>query len=145
MAQARQLVFDIDQGKVTGQAALEKMLGLQAAMEIGTQETLRSARDAEVAKLGTTGSARVTAVQNFITAQLGDDLGKVMNTMLVTARHVEGFEKLMAAFRSQGAGSFSTAHRSPNEPGRVDEAAYNKMTYSQQKDYAAAHANGKAA
>lgn len=137
MAQARSLMHDIDTGKLSGQAAFEKMLALHAANQISTVETLRVARDAEVAKLGATGPARVNAAQQFLNAQLGDELGKIVGNMMVTARHVEGFEKLMASFRSQGAGSFSQSHRSPNEPARVSDAEYEKMSYSQQKEYAA--------
>ena len=126
------------------QDQFSKLLSLNAANQIGTAAMLKSARDAEVTKLGAAGSARVTAVENFIQAQLGDDLGKAMKGMLVTAKHVEGFEKLMAAFRSQGAGSFNQGGRQPNEPSRVDDKAYDNMSYSEKKNYAAAHqANGR--
>jgi len=136
MAQARQLMHDIDSGKVSGQAAFEKMLALHAGGQISNAQMLKGARDAEVAKLGAAGSARVTAVQGFLEAQLGSELGKVMGNMLVTAKHVEGFEQLMAAFRNQGAGSFSQGGRSPNEPTRVSPEQYAKMTYSEKVEYA---------
>jgi hypothetical protein len=135
MAQARQLMHDIDTGKVSGQAAFEKMLSLHAANEIGTVQTLKAARDAEVGKLGPAGPARVTAVEGFLNAQLGEADGKIMSTMLVTAKHVEGFERLMAAFRNQGSGSFQPA-RAPSEPARVSPEQYAKMTYSEKKEYA---------
>ncbi len=130
-------MHDIDTGKVSGQAAFEKMVALHAANEIGNVQNLKTARDAEVAKLGATGSARVTAVQNFLNAQLGDADGTFMSNMMVTAKHVEGFERLMASFRNQGAGSFTQAHRSPDEPSRVSPEQYDKMTYTERKDYAA--------
>lgn len=120
------------------------MAGLYAGAQIANEQMLKTARDAEVGKLGPAGSARVTAVQQFFEAQLGTELAKVMDTMLVTAKHVEAAEKLMAAFRTQGAGSFSGAHRSPNEPGRVSPEQYDKMTYSEKKDYAARFGNGAA-
>ncbi len=133
-------MHDIDTGKVSGQAAFEKMLALHAANEVSNTQNLKTARDGEIAKLGATGSARVTAVQNFINAQLGEADGKFFTNMLVTAKHVEGFERLMAAFRSQGAGSFTHAHRDANEAPKISQADYDRMTYSQKKEYAAAHA-----
>jgi hypothetical protein len=143
MAQARQLMHDIDSGKLSGQAAFEKMLSLHAANEVGTVQNLARARDAEVAKLGATGSARVTAVQDFLNAQLGEGDGKVMGNMLVTAKHVEGFERLMAAFRNQGSGTFSPA-RAPAEASRMSKEQYDKLTYSEKKEYAAQFNSGTA-
>lgn len=143
LVQARQLMHDIDNGKISGQAAFEKMLSLHAANEIGTVQTLKAARDAEVTKLGATGTQRVTAVQNFLNAQLGEEHGKIMGNMLVTARHIEGFEQLMASFRNQGSGSY-TPSRSPSEPARVSPEQYAKMTYTERKEYAAKFSNGAA-
>ena len=143
MAQARQLIHDIDHGKLSGQQAFSKMLALHAADRIGTAQLLQSARNAELAKLGATATARVTAAQNFLNAQLGEELGKVMGTMMVTSHHVEGFEKLMASFRNQGAGSFNTSHREPNEPAKVDDATYDKMSYSEKKAYTAQFERGQ--
>lgn len=140
-SQARQLMHDIDTGKVSGQAAFEKMIALHAANEISTVQNLKTARDAEVSKLGPAGSARVTAVQSFLNAQLGEPLGGFMGNMLVTAQHVEGFEKLMASFRNQGAGTFSPS-RAPSEPAKISPEQYNKMTYTEKLEYARAHNGG---
>lgn len=134
-SQARQLMHDIDTGKVSGQAAFEKMIALHAANEISNAQTIRTARDAEVTKLGPAGSARVTAVQSFLNAQLGEQLGGFMGNMLVTAQHVQGFEQLMASFRNQGAGTFSPA-RAPDAPARPSPEQYNKMTYAEKVEYA---------
>lgn len=137
MTQAKQLMHDIDNGRVSGQAAFEKMIGLYAGAQVSNEQMLKGARDAEVGKLGPAGPARVTAVQSFLEAQLGAEHGKFMGNMLVTAQHVEGFEKLMSSFRNQGAGNFSQAHRQPNEPARATTEQYNKMTFSERKEYAA--------
>jgi uncharacterized protein YidB (DUF937 family) len=115
----------------------KQMAGLYAGAQISNEQMLKGARDAEVGKLGPAGPARVTAVQSFLEAQLGSEHGKFMGNMLVTAQHVEGFEKLMAAFRTQGAGSFSQSGRSPNEAARLSPEQYGKLTYSEQKAYAA--------
>lgn len=142
-SQARQLMHDIDSGKVSGQAAFEKMIALHAANEISTQQTLRTARDAEVSKLGPAGSARVTAVQAFLNAQLGEQAGQFMGNMLVTAQHVQGFEQLMAAFRNQGSGTFAPS-RAPDAPAKLSNEQYSKLTYSEQKAYTARMSNGAA-
>lgn len=118
------------------QDQFKQMVGLYAGAQISNEQMLKGARDAEVAKLGPAGSARVTAVQSFLEAQLGSDLGKFMGNMLVTAQHVQGFEQLMASFRTQGAGSFSQGGRSPNEPTKLSDAQVAKMTYSERKAYA---------
>jgi hypothetical protein len=56
--------------------------------------------------------------------------------MLVTAKIVEGMEKLMTKFSSQGAAPFTQAGRvHPDAPGRVSEEAYTAMTAGQRLDY----------
>jgi len=107
----------------------KQMTALYAGAQVGNEQMLKTARDAEVAKLGPAGSARVTAVENFFEAQLGSELAKVMSTMLVTAKHVEGFEKLMASFRDQGAGSFSQGGRQPPETNNIP--GIEKMNFKQ--------------
>jgi hypothetical protein len=54
-------------------------------------------------------------VQSFLNAQLGEQLGGVMGTMMVTAQHVEGFEQLMASFRSRAP---ARSHRRAPRRGR---------------------------
>lgn len=130
--QARQLMHDIDTGKVSGQEAFSRMLELHAAGEVSRVQAFETAKAAEIAKLGATGTARVTAVQEFLSAQLGPDMAKHMAAMLVTARHVEGFEKLMANYRSQGAGSFTQSHReTAQQNGKIP--GYESMTYEQRR------------
>lgn len=107
----------------------KQMTALYAGAQVANEQMLKGARDAEVAKLGPAGTARVTAVESFFEAQLGSDLAKVMSTMLVTARHVEGFEKLMASFRDQGAGSFSQNGRTPPEGNSIP--GIEKMNFKQ--------------
>lgn len=135
--QLKQLVDDVSRGKVWGQAALERALAIHAGREIGSQQTLKGARDAEVAKLGPAGSARVTAIQEFQRATAGDDLAKHLDGGILTAKMVEGWEKILAAFRNQGAGSFSGSHRQSDEPARASPEQYAKMTYSERMAYAA--------
>lgn len=144
MAQARQFIHNMDTHKLSGQAAFSKLLELSAAREIGTAQMLRTARDAEIAKLGANGTSRVTAVENFISAQVGDDLFKATKPLLATAAMVQVWEKIMATVRGQGAGTY-TPGRSPAEPAKVDDATWNKMSYSEKKDYASKFGNGRGA
>lgn len=136
LPQARQLMHDIDTGKVSGQEAFSRIIELHAAGEIGRIQNMQTAVDGEIKKLGATGTGRVTAVQNFLAAQLGEPMAKHMATMLVTAQHIEGFEKLMTAFRTQGSGTFTNQHREENQPGRKTDAEIAAMSFSERVAYA---------
>jgi hypothetical protein len=144
MQQARELVHAIDQGKLSGQAALSKILDLNAAQQIGTAQMLKTARDAEVSKLGAAGQARVTAVENFLNSKLGDDTFKQIRPLIATAKIVEVFERWLSESLG-GSGSNFSATRSAEAPKTIDDATWAKMSYSQQKDYAenASRATGR--
>jgi hypothetical protein len=78
------------------------------------QAAINTARTAEIAKLGPTAPARVDAVINWLTGMDGSaDKGdaKALAGMLVTARHVEAFERIINKVTSQGTASFSQSHR----------------------------------
>lgn len=96
------------------QAAVSELLGVYAGNEVGTQAAIASARAAEVAKLGTTAPARVDGVINWLTGMdASPDKGdaKALAGMLVTARHVEAFERIINRLTSQGTAGFSQSHR----------------------------------
>lgn len=135
MAQARQLMHDIDTGKVSGQAAFERLLGLHAANEVGTLAFMNKAREGEIAKLGATGPDRVRAIETFIDARLPEELAAPVKTMLVSEKIVKGFEKLMADFRGAGVGSPAPS-RAPDEPARLSQDQYEKLSFSEKMDYA---------
>jgi hypothetical protein len=90
-------------------------------------------------KLGATASQRVTAAENFLRGHLGDDLGMAMSTMMVTAKHVEGFERLMSKFGvSNSSAGYKSGGRGPDDARpQMSEATWNSMSYSAQKEYAA--------
>ena len=56
---------------------------------------------------------------------------------MFTASDVQAMEKLVAKFASQGAAGFSQQHRDVTQAGKVDEATYNRMSYTEKKEYAA--------
>jgi hypothetical protein len=95
-----------------------------------------NAARAEVEKLGAHGTARVTAVDTWLRGTLGDDLGKAVRGMMLTAKAVEGIEKLMTKMSTQGHASFRQDGREPQgAPGRVSEAEYNAMTPGERYTY----------
>lgn len=123
------------------QESFSKMLGLYAAAKVGEESQIKAARTAEIAKLGSTAAARVDAVVNWVTGMDGTADkrdAKALASMLVTAAHVEAFERLMLKVSSQGAASFSQQHRDVST-GKVDDAAWAKMSYSEKKAYAEKH------
>jgi hypothetical protein len=121
------------------QEQFSSMVAIHAAVEVENIANLKTARDAEIAKLGAAAGARVTAAQNFLRGHLGDDLGLAMASMMITAKHVEGFEKLMRTFGVTAAGgSFSHSAREPADARpRMTDAEFSRLSYSQQKEYSA--------
>ncbi len=118
------------------QDAFSELMDIHAAGQVGNMQMVNNAKAAEVQKLGPTGTARKTAVDTWLSAQVGEDLGKEMSKYTFTARQIEGFEKLMAVFRTQGASGFDPRHSEVNQPGKVSDAEYNAMTFAEKRAYA---------
>lgn len=123
------------------QQQFSHMMALHAAAEVASTQALKTARDAEVAKLGATGSARVTAIETFLRGHLGDELAAPFRTTLVMANQVKGWEIIMGKLANGGAGAFSPA-RSPNEAPKMSDAQWSAMSYSDQKAYAERMSSG---
>lgn len=120
------------------QEGFSKLLGLYAASRVGEIQQLNTAKAAELGRLGENANARVDAVRTWLKSVGGSDfdgLNRVLE-MAPTAATVAGLEKLIQKFTSQGSGSYSGAHREVNQPERVSNEAYSKMTYSEKKEYA---------
>jgi hypothetical protein len=127
------------------QEQFSKMIAIHGSIEVQQVANLKTARDAELNKLGATGYQRINAVENFLRGRLGEDVGKAVCGMLVTAKHVEGFERLMRDFANGGSGSFQPA-RASSEPAKMSDAEWSKLSYTEQKNYAAnasANSNGR--
>ncbi len=122
------------------QSEFSDVLGIYAAREAKQAAAINAAAAKQVELLGTTGAQRVDAVSQFLRGMLGDDLARpVLNTM-VTAKHVQAFERLMQRVASQGSASFSQSHRVPSEPpGRVSQEEYDRMTPAQRWEYSRSH------
>ena len=117
------------------QEQFSKMVAIHAAVEVQQVANLKAARDAEVAKLGATAAQRITAAETFLRGHLGDEFGKNMCNMMVTEKHVRGFELLMQKFSNGGSGTFSPA-RHESGPARISDADWSRMSYGEQKAYA---------
>jgi hypothetical protein len=111
----------------------EQLVGLYAQAEIGRQQRYQAAAKDEILKLGPNASTRVTVVQTFLKAQLGDELARqFFFTTMGSARNVEAMEKLMSNFASQGGGSYSAAHQTAPESGDVIPG-YDRMNFVQRR------------
>lgn len=137
LSQARGVMHDIDTGKLSGQEAFSKLLGLYAGAQVSSQETIAAARNAEIAKLGATGPARVDAVTRWAKSVLTDAEGAQLASRMFTASDVQIFEKLITRMTNQGGASFKGNGREPPEQsGRLSADVVSKMSLQDQLAYA---------
>ena len=137
LAQARAVMHDIDSGKISGQEAFSKLLGLYAGAQVASTAAINAARTAEVGKLGANGTARVTAVTTFFKSFLGEAEGAQLASRMFTARDIEIAEKLVQKVASQGGAPFRSNGREPPQPaGRVSNEEFAKMSPAARIDYA---------
>lgn len=133
MAQARTAAHEMG----LSQEQFSKLLGIYAGAQVGNDALVKAGRDAEIAKLGAMGPARVTAVIAGLKGIYGAEQGARMARRIFTANDVEDWERVISSRVSQGSGSFRASGREPPEvEGRVDEATYDAMSYGQKKEYA---------
>jgi hypothetical protein len=117
------------------QQQFSQLLSFHASTQIAEQVMVGNAAKAELEKLGAHGSARVTAVDTWLRGTLGDDLGKAVRNMMLTAKAVEGIEKLMTKMSTQGVASFRQDGREVQTQGRVSEDEYNAMSQAERWNY----------
>jgi hypothetical protein len=119
------------------QPGFNKLLGTYVAHELNTQAQFERAQKAERERLGQTGPVRISAIETFFNAHLGTESAKALTQTLFTAKQVEAYEKLMHTFVSQGSGGYNGSHREPIIPGKISDAEYGKLSYSERIAYAA--------
>jgi hypothetical protein len=124
------------------QAEFSELLGLHSAQQIGTAQFLEKGRAAEIAKLGSNASLRVTAVQDYIRSVAGDELFKQTQSLLATAAMVQVWERVMQRAGVTSGSSYSGQRSSPRTES-ISEADYNKMSYSEKKSYAERMSGGR--
>jgi hypothetical protein len=116
------------------QDAFNEAVGLVMGERIGSEAQIRSARDAEVAKLGPAGPARIDALSRFFGSYLGAQEGQAVMARVFTANDVSVMEKLVA--KVTGGGAFKHGGREPDLPGRVTDAEFAKMSNAERLNYA---------
>jgi hypothetical protein len=133
LGQAKQVAHELG----IDQSGFSRLLGLFAASQINEARMIAAAGAKELGKLGENATNRIDAVRSFLRGHLGDKLAGALSLSMLRADQVEGYEKLMQKFSSQGGGSWSGANREVAKTTISDEA-YNRMTYSEKKAYAEA-------
>lgn len=129
MVQARELMHDISHGKVSGQEAFSKMLSLYAGARVADAAKYQAAVNAEIAKLGPTGSARVTAINTWLDAM---GVGRFKSNVQ-TADDVADLETIITKSTNSGAASYTQAGRQPPaNTGKID--GYDKMSFEQKRN-----------
>jgi hypothetical protein len=123
------------------QQAFSELLGLHAASQVASVQTMKGGIEAEKQKLGPTSASRIDSVVRFLQASLPADLSRAAINALWTADNVKAWEAIMQKFSSQGAAHFSQAGREPAGNGGVSDEDWQKMSMAERFDYARSSAN----
>jgi hypothetical protein len=121
------------------QEAFEQGVALIAARDIGSQQSLKAARDQQIAALGPNGTARVTAINTFLDGKGVPEL----KGMLVTSDIVKAMEKVIGMVSASS--NYQPARQPGEVPDKVSDDEWSRMSFSERREYAAKHANGRAA
>ncbi len=87
---------------ISTSARCSGMLGLYASHQIAEAGRFAELQKVELGKLGANVSARVDAVNTWLSSQLPADQAKALRTSMFTSRAVEAYETLMHRHVSQG-------------------------------------------
>lgn len=131
MAQAREAAHEMG----LSQEGFSKLLAIYTAAQIHENQKFGKMRDEQVKALGANGPARVDAITTWLKSQGADEI----SVQWWTAKAIGQMEKLITKFTSQGAGRFSQSGRDHQAAPKVDDEAWGKMTYAEQRDYANKH------
>ena len=138
MGQARAFAHKVGMS----QTEFSELLALHGSQQVGTAMMLQKARDAEVAKLGSNGTLRVGAVQDYIRSVAGDELFKQTQSLLATAAMVQVWERVMQRAGVTSGSGYSGSRSSPRTE-TLSEADYQKLSYSEKKEYASRMSGGR--
>jgi hypothetical protein len=122
------------------QADFSDALGVVAALKAGEAAQYEALKTANLAALGSKGPERIDAVTCWLNANFGEAEVKPVLATLATTAHVTMFEKIISKLSSQGSAPFSQTGRDVNT-GKVDDATWDKMSYSEKKAYTAKHSS----
>lgn len=130
LAEARKAAHELK----LDQAGFSRVLGIYAATKLAEQQQVTAGRTAEMAKLGSTGQARIDAVETWLTAKVGDKAATMIATLkqFPVASNVEALEGIIRAFSAQGGTSFTQSHReTQDDAGKI--AGIENMSFAQQR------------
>jgi len=133
---ARALMHDIIHGKVTGQEAFSKMLGLYAGVRVNETQAIKTARDAELGKLGPTATARMSAINTFLEGTLGAADAKPLQDAIWTAAAAQSWEKLITKLATGHGSRFAQNGRDGRAGQAVDQKTYDGWSPAQRLNYA---------
>ena len=135
--QLRQLVFDVDHGKVSGQEAMSRGLALLAGNAAQERARVDAFFSDAMTKLGASGPVRLDAADRFFKAYLGETDGKMLMNAMGNAVALPLLEKMISKITGEGKGSFTATGREPPQaPGRVPEDVYSKWSADEKMAYA---------
>ena len=92
--------------------------------------------------LATLFKAHPPAIARFLKAQVGDKDAAIILRTTVSEPQVRFFEHIMTRLANQGSGSFSSGRREADTGAKLTQEQYDKLSYSQKKDYAERSAQG---
>jgi len=119
------------------QEQFSQLLGIYAGGQVSSQQQIQTARNAEIAKLGAAGPARVDALTTFFRAYLGEADGNAVMARAFTAADVQRLEKMVSKITGQGGAQFRANGREPPQPaGRLSREQIERLTPAQRLDYA---------
>ena len=113
---------------------VSKILELDAAGQVGTQQMITNAKADELRKLGANATTRMSAINTFVAAIPGvaEADAKTFESFMLSAKQVEVMERIMAHVRNQGAGAPGSGHRdTPAENGKIP--GYENMSFEQRR------------
>jgi hypothetical protein len=117
------------------QEQFSSMLGLYAGSVAHERDTFRKAIQREIDALGPAGTARVTAVSQFLRAELGEELAAPLLKTMVTEKHVRAYETWINK-RGGNVGGFTRANSEPPPAPGLSDAQYAAMSARERYAYA---------
>jgi hypothetical protein len=96
-------------------------LGIFAGHQAQQEALIAEAARREIEKAGVTAPARVAAVSTWIRSEIGDREAAPILKTLVTAAHLNFYEKMMSKIINQGVAGFSGKHRDVDTGKLTDE------------------------
>jgi len=119
-----------------GVDAFQELIGIGASYDLDGFQNLAAARAAEESKLGPTASARMSAVNHWLSSMLGEADARHLQDAIWTAAAARSWEKLMAKVSGGSGSRYSHAHRDGGPSDSVDDATYDKWSVAQRLNYA---------